>query len=92
MKLVPIQQFISETMGGAPVRADMSIYQGKEFQCACGKHHQFSGLQDDVIRELFGMKFVFRCPERNGVTLVKIKGLFSTKIESLVGTKDGGDE
>ncbi len=88
MKLLPLDKFLIETMGGFPVRANMAAYSGKSFQCACGTTHQFSGSQDEVLREISGMRFVFRCPERKGVTLIKIKGIFSIKLESLIGAKD----
>ena len=88
MKNISQQEFMVETMGGWPVKANVSAYTGKNFDCACGKVHQFSGGNSEVLRELSGMRFVFRCPDRNGLTLVKIKGLFSVKIESVVGSKD----
>lgn len=88
MQIVPLQEFLVQTMGGFPVHANMSAYRGKKFECACGSEHYFSGSDDEVLRELSGMRFVFRCPDRKGVTLVKVKGLFSVKIESLIGAKD----
>lgn len=88
MKSVSQQEFMVETMGGWPLNANVSVYTGKNFECACGKVHQFSGESSEVLRELSRMRFVLRCPDRNGVTLVKVKGLFSVKIESLMGLKD----
>ena len=88
MKNVSQQEFMFETTGGWPVKANVSAYTGKSFDCACGKVHQFSGEDSEVLRELSGMRFVFRCPDRNCLTLVKIKGLFSVKIESVMGSKD----
>lgn len=79
---------MNETTGGWPVKADMFAYAGKTFECACGNIHDFSGMNSEVLRELPGMKFVLRCPSRNGVTLVKIKGIFTTKIESIIGMRD----
>jgi len=87
MRNVSQQEFMVETIVGWPVKANMSAYLGKNFECACGKVHQFSGQNSEVLRELSGMRFVFRCPDHNGATLVKIKGLFSTTIESLMGLK-----
>lgn len=88
MKLVALDEFLALTMGGFPVNANMQAYIGKTFQCACGAAHQFSGSQTEVLRELSGMRFVFRCPERKGITLIKIKGLFSIKLESLIGAEE----
>ena len=88
MKIVPQEDFLAETMGGWPVQSNMTAYAGKSFDCACGKNHQFSGEQSEVLRELPMMKYVFRCPTRDGLTLVKIKGFFSIKIESLLGARD----
>jgi len=88
MRKVSLPEFMSETTGGWPVRSDMLAYAGKEFECACGKKHIFHGDQAEVIRELGGMKFVFRCPERKGITLVKVKGFFSVTLESIIGVKE----
>lgn len=88
MKLVSQSEFITETMGGWPVKANMAAYAGKIFECACGNFHNFSGETNEVLRELPGMTFVLRCPSRKGVTLVKIKGLFTAKIESISGMRD----
>ena len=86
MRIVPLEAFVAETLlDGWSLAADVSIYGGKAYFCACGKTHNFSGSSDDVIRELRGMRFVFHCPNRDAYTLVKIKGFFSIRIESQLG-------
>ena len=88
MKLLSPTDFFAETMGGRPNNMDTSIYDGKPFQCACGKTHLFFSDETDVIRELSNMRLVFQCPEQsNFVTCVKVKGLFRFKFDSLFGTK-----
>jgi hypothetical protein len=86
VKVVSFDNFMSSTLGGWPVKADMSIYAGKPFECACGVTHSFSGRSSEVMRELGGMRFVLRCPERKAITLVRVKGIFSVVLESQYGT------
>ena len=89
MKIYGMEDFLSRTLGGWPLRAKVSAYQGLVFDCACGKRHEFSGSSSDVLRELGGMQFVISCPTepKSYINLVKVKGLFSVKMETQFGGK-----
>ena len=88
MEVLEIDDFLEQTFGGRPNRANMGPYFGKSYDCACGKSHNIDA-STSVIRELSGMRFVIVCPERdNFYTRIKISGLFNIKITSLFGGTD----
>jgi hypothetical protein len=89
MKIISIEDFFAETMGGRPNTMDMSPYEGHTFQCACGISHLFFSSQVEVLRELPKMRLVFQCPDHPYfATCVKLKGFFHFKgFKSLFGTK-----
>lgn len=75
MEMLEFADFMRGTMGGRPPAIDLSIYEGREYDCACGQRHVFE--QEQAIRELRGMRLVLRCPsELAFLTCVKIKGIF----------------
>ena len=83
---IDFEEFMSRTMGGGPVYADMSIYEGKPFKCGCGSEHLFNEKQCGVLRELRGMHFVIGCPDKDylnyvKITLLKLKTKFSTTVD-----------
>jgi hypothetical protein len=80
---VDFQEFMIRTMGGGPVRSNMSIYEGFTYICGCGSKHLFSEEKCGVLRELRGMQFVIGCPDKDylncvKMTLSKIETQFST--------------
>ena len=90
-----IEEFFLETRGGRPPLADLSIYDGKLYDCGCGKKHEFfwkdgphlkkqsySPIATYVLRELRGMRFVFSMTHCHYHNLVKINflGNFKTLI------------
>ena len=84
MEIYELDEFFARTMGGRPNRANMNPYIGKPYDCACGKTHNFDD-SSNVIRELSGMRFIIKYPEKDFVTCVKISGLFNIKFKSLFG-------
>jgi len=98
VEIVTLEEFMDQTLGGRPNRANMTAYDGKEYECGCGDFHIIECLDQNnsepaVIRELSGMRFVFSC--QNGyVTCVKISGIFTVKLKSLfsAANKDTSDE
>lgn len=94
MQLLSSSDFFTETSNGRFSKMKTEIYDGKPFQCACGKTHFFYTGDVGVVREVFFMKLVVECPDQpNFLSCIKIKGLFRYKFESLLGTKieDGTD-
>mgnify|MGYP003691700213 CR=1 FL=1 len=87
MDIYELEDFFSKTAGGRANRANMTIYFGKPYDCACGQTHDFN-TDTNVLRELSGMRFVMECPEDDFVTCVKISGLFNIKLKSLFGGKN----
>ena len=79
MKKLSAEEFFKQTAGGRPNQANMSAYEGKEFECGCGSVHAFDEHTCEVIRELRGMRFVIQCPEDKALTLIKIN-LWGTKL------------
>ncbi len=88
MKIYELDKFLEKTMGGRENQAIMGAYDGKPFECACGKTHSFYDASINVIRELPGMRFVIECPEADFVTCARIT-IFTAKFKSLFGAKDG---
>ncbi len=91
-EVTSIQEFFSETRGGRTPQADLSIYDGKLYDCGCGKKHEFywkdgphlikqsySPISTYVLRELRGMKFVFNMTHCNYYNVVKINFLGNFK-------------
>ena len=87
-----IEEFFLETRGGRPPLADLSIYDGKLYDCGCGKKHEFfwkdgphlkkqsySPIATYVLRELRGMRFVFSMTHCHYHNLVKINFLGNFK-------------
>jgi len=85
MNTYPLNMFLRRTLGGFPVRADLSIYTGMEFECACGVLHHFDLIDNKVYRELPGMKFVIGCSRTESINCVKIKGIFRVRMETQFG-------
>mgnify|MGYP000232169260 CR=1 FL=1 len=85
MKRVDFEEFMSRTMGGRPLNADMSIYEGKKFECGCGSEHLFNERECKVFRELRGMHFVIGCPEKEHMNCVKIT--FTAKLKTKFSAK-----
>ena len=87
-----IEEFFLETRGGRPPLAELSIYDGKLYDCGCGKKHEFfwkdgphlkkqsySPIATYVLRELRGMRFVFSMTHCHYHNLVKINFLGNFK-------------
>ena len=86
MEIVPLEEFMRRTLGGRPVQIDATIYEGCEYQCACGSMHVFRLSETQVLRELPWMRLVLACPRgEDAVTCVKIRGWFRYRFQSLFG-------
>ena len=81
MKIVDIEEFVRLTLGGRPVRANLSVYVSQSFECGCGNSHRVHDEGVDVLRELRKMRFVFQC-HNDYATCVHIKGLFKARLVS----------
>jgi len=84
MQMIDMAEFFAFTLqhGWAP-RMKMSIYNGKEYGCICGSVHVFDHAH--VVRELPRMHAVIECDEGIGLTCVKIKGIFFTRLLAQYG-------
>ena len=73
-----------------PVRRDMSTFIGDKYQCACGREHMFSAVQQ-VLAEGFNGKFLLVCPmDPLVLSLVKTKmkfGIIYQGLELLAGRR-----
>jgi len=74
--------------GWAP-RMKTSLYDGKEYGCVCGSTHVFDHAH--VVRELPHMHLVIECEEGLGLTCVKIKGIFFTRLLPQYGAFNPGE-
>tara|TARA_B100000242_G_C42935708_1_gene433964 strand:- start:351 stop:623 length:273 start_codon:yes stop_codon:yes gene_type:complete len=89
VKVVNMDEFFSNTMGGRPCQLDTSIYSGLDYECGCGSTHRWSPSAMPVIREIPVLRIVIDNPSCGFVTLVKIKGIFSYKLQSELSAKNG---
>jgi len=86
MKKASAEEFYKQAAGGRPNRANMSAYEGKEFECGCGSVHAFNEHTCEVIRELRGMRFVIQCPEDKALNLIKIS-IWGTRLTPKLFTR-----
>lgn len=91
--MMNIEDFLVEA--GIQTHArDMSIYDGKPFECACGKMHNFESSYMDFrnfVTNGANAKMIVTCPnDLNIATLIKTKYKFLVifkGFESLAGNK-----
>lgn len=89
VETVHVDEFLSRTMGGRPCQLQMHIYQGCEFECGCGETHTYSSHSTEVVREIPMLKLVLQQRGCKYVTLIKIKGIFKYRFESLLSAING---
>lgn len=86
-RLMPLEEFLAQTFGGRPNQMDMSAYEGAKFDCACGSAHSYQASSVVVVRELTGMRLIFRCPVSEALTCVAIDGILKfRRFRTLFGT------
>lgn len=84
-----IADFIVRTTGGRPNQMDLSAYLFHDLDCGCGSVHTFDPRNMEVMRELPGMRLVIACPQRHVINLVHVRGVISTRFETLAFAADG---
>jgi len=89
VEIVDLETFMSNTMGGRPCQLQMHIYQNCKFECGCGETHTYSSHSTEVVREIPIFKLVLQQKGCKYVTLIKIKGFFTYKFESLLSSING---
>lgn len=96
MEVIDADDFFMTTwQQGWPPRMDMTVYDGKTYECVCGDSHEFHHSR--VAREMKRMHVVIECPDSMGVVCLKIKGIFFTRLVSRYGAlrakgrAEGGD-
>ena len=89
VETVQVEEFVQRTMGGRPCQLDLHIYQGCEFECGCGETHTYSSHATEVVREIPMLKLVLQQNDCKYVTLIKIKGIFKYRFESLFSAING---
>lgn len=95
VQIISKERFIGETLGGRPCQLQLHIYEKLPFDCGCGIEHKFDPYNQlvgigtmKVLRELPGLKLVILNKSCSYVTFVKIKGIFSYRLESIFSCKD----
>lgn len=92
MEMLQMTDFLIKSGRRVPAR-DMSPYDGKPFQCACGKEHLFQSYMDHRNFGTTGAnaKIMVTCPENSSyATLIHTKYKFLVifdKFVSLAGCK-----
>ncbi len=93
MKILDMEEFLIEAGGRLPHR-DMSAYEGKPFDCACGQKHDFQSSYMDYrnfATNGANAKMIIVCPNNSNIsTLVKTKYKFVVvfdRFESIAGNK-----
>lgn len=93
MKNLNVEQFLLEAGIRVPQHRDMSVYDGKPFQCACGNEHEFQSYMDyrNFVTSGANAKMIVTCPrDPSFSTLIKTKYKFLVifdKFISLAGCK-----
>ena len=62
MQKVAIEEFARRTLGGRPVKANLSVYDSQSFECGCGESHHVHDDGVEALRELRNMRFVVGKP------------------------------
>lgn len=92
MKILSMEELVLEA-GTMIQRSGMDIYNGKEFECACGSTHEFSDHLDyrNFATNGANAQMIVTCPHNSNIaTLIKTKYKFLVifdKFISLAGTK-----
>lgn len=79
MKNLTLEEILIEAGQMTPHARDMSPYNGKLFQCACGNNHQFSASMDhrNFATNGANAKMLVTCPNDSTITtLIKTKYKF----------------
>ena len=89
VETVHIDEFLKNTLGGRPCQLQLHIYEGCRFECGCGTVHTYSHFSTQVVREIPMLKLVLQQDGCKYVTLIKIRGFFKYKFESLFSAING---
>ncbi len=87
MKIITSEEFMARASRAFPLNMNVSIYEGMSFECACGNTHAFSGDPSDILREMKGMQLLIVCPNKLGITCVKVAGMFRPQLKAQFGAK-----
>lgn len=71
-----------KTFGGRPSRMDISAYEGKKYECGCGRSHSLSRFNTNIMRELPGMRLVVSDHSCDCVCCIKISGFFKITLKT----------
>ena len=85
---INFDEFIQRTMGGRPCALSVGIYFGCTYECGCGKTHNFNSATE-ILREIHMLILVLQDTKCKYVTLIKIKGIFKYRFESLFSAING---
>jgi len=84
MQLLDSREFGRRTAAGRPCgHYEVSLYYGLEFDCACGKAHEFKPWME-VLSELPLFKFVVGCPGGRHLTVIKARWSREDDVRQLV--------
>ena len=89
VETVHVDEFFQRTTGGRPCQLELHIYEGCEFECGCGETHIYSRHSTEVAREIPMLKLVLQQNGCKYITLIKIKGIFKYRFESLFSAING---
>jgi len=90
VKLVSFKDFYLEIGNGRDNQynhENFRIYVGLDYDCGCGKKHIYDGINNLAKWECTGLRFVMINSSCKYLTLIKIKGFFKRRFESLMSTK-----
>lgn len=79
MKMLSKADFMEEAGLPMPTGRDMSFYNGRSFDCACGQTHEFSSFRNftNFITNGGNAKMIVVCPRNPDInTLIKTKYRF----------------
>ena len=72
MKNLNVEAFLLEAGARMPFSRDMSAYDGKLFQCACGSEHEFQSYLDyrNFASSGANAKMIVTCPKNTAFFVV----------------------
>ncbi len=75
IEIVPMRTFVRRTLGGRFPHRNISTFDGRDYNCTCGRTHRFDVHATQVLLEFAGDRMVLQCPDTAAVTCVEIRGL-----------------
>jgi hypothetical protein len=78
MEIISILEFGSRTKDWEEITIDITPFLDEKFNCACGDSHRIRDIDDGLIRQLKGNRFVLRNRTCRAVSCFKFENISET--------------